>query len=169
MGGGELKAKWDDDWERKCRIKELEREGEGNKKRSSQELKQQRVTDPLWEAWREAGIQYTLWWEIVEANSSADRKTVAHDSLGSFKCRQHSLSLRLSIPLACTLSHSYCKSFYWRQSTLMHVLSLCTWICMACITQQAAVVIVQQHAFWILHGISQLPKEKQGKMTKTRA
>lgn len=43
----EFKAKWDDDWERKCRIKELEREGEGNKKRSSQELKQQRVTDPL--------------------------------------------------------------------------------------------------------------------------
>lgn len=41
------REKENEDCEWKCRIKERSEKGRWNKERSSQELKQQRVTDPL--------------------------------------------------------------------------------------------------------------------------
>lgn len=73
---------------------------------SRQELKQQRVTDPLEEAWRhthtctDSGV--LQWWKY---------HTEAQDSRGTFKWSQHTLSLSLQSVLHF-LATSFCRELH---------------------------------------------------------
>lgn len=154
----------------------MEKGRECNKKRSSQELKQQRVTDPLWEAWRQTGIQYMLWWEIAEANSSADRKQWHKILMGVLNAVSiHFLSVSQSLlPMlsrtltawasaGSTLSWCMHSSFLaQKQHTHLAPSAPCIFVSslhITCIIHQAVVVIVHlQQAFRVLYSISQWPQ-----------